>query len=596
LADDSIKIQVKEASDIVEVASRYLRLKKSGKDFVALCPFHREKTPSFHINTQGQYYYCFGCGKKGDVFTLVMEMEALPFPEALASLAAHAGISIHKGRSTEEIQQARRVADAKITLFKMMAEAQEFFRNSYLSDAGKKARDYAESRKFTPEIIEAFGLGYAPDSWEDLHDHMNRKGVNDKWLFSAGLVRKSDAGKIYDYFRNRLTFPIRNVEGKIIAFGARALDKDDEPKYLNSPETPVFRKGLTLYGLDKARRTVNSTGNIIIVEGYTDVMMAHQAGIENTVATLGTALTRDNSVIIGRLAEKVTLVFDGDAAGRTACQRALEVLIPLGIDARVVMLPAEEDPASLVAAGRQQEFIDAVSAARDGLSWWLDVISEGVSTQQGRVQAAKTAAELVRDVDIPTRRQIMQEIEKRFYVENVDKLWTTTPASIVKEIDKQKDLVQQHRKSSELSSEDMARVELLARAALAPDKLPEAVAELEGIPDPSILQMLHKIADIARSGSISGKEVIEQLMAEGDQHELLVEVAARLAKPTSQGRLSSAAELKNAVLFYKRAMLKKQYRELSATLDTSKGYVEQIQALRREINKVETAMQEMQRS
>ena len=592
MVDDSVKIQVKEATDIVEVASRYLRLKKSGKDFVALCPFHREKTPSFHINTQGQYYYCFGCGKKGDVFTLVMEMEALPFPEALASLAAHAGINIHKDRSSEEIQQARRVADAKVTLFKMMAEAQEFFRNSYLSDAGKKVRDYAEGRKFTPEIIEAFGLGYAPDSWDNLHNHMNRKGVNDKWLLSAGLVRKSDTGKIYDYFRNRLTFPIRNVEGKIIAFGARALEKDDEPKYLNSPETPVFRKGITLYGLDKARRAINSTGNIIVVEGYTDVMMAHQAGVENTVATLGTALTHDNSVIVGRLAEKVTLVFDGDTAGRTACLRGLEVLIPLGIDARVVILPAEEDPASLVAAGRQQEFIDAVTASKDGLSWWLDAVASEADAKGplGRTKAATRAASIVENVqDAAVRQTVLAEIGRYFGVD------TATLSAVSQGRTHVSTSLPQDVQVPKLSAEDSAKIDLLAKAALAPNKVPEAAAELETIADPLTLQMLRRIADIARSASISGKELIEQLMSEGEQHELLIEVTTRITRPAEGSRLSPSAELKNAVLFYKRAMLKKQYKELSATPDTSNGYIEKMQALSREINKVETAMQEMQR-
>jgi len=186
LVDDTVKAQVKEATDIAETASRYLRLKKSGKGYAALCPFHREKTPSFHINTQGQYYHCFGCGKSGDVFSLVMEMEGLTFVEALAALAARAGIDIRKGRSDEEVEQARRIAGAKGSLYKMMGEADAFFRSMLFRDAGAEALKYARKRGFTGETLEKFGIGYAPASWEALREHLNRKGVNDKWLESAG--------------------------------------------------------------------------------------------------------------------------------------------------------------------------------------------------------------------------------------------------------------------------------------------------------------------------------------------------------------------------------------------------------------------------
>jgi hypothetical protein len=256
------------------------------------------------------------------------------------------------------------------------------------------------------------------------------------------------------------------------------------------------------------------------------------------------------------------------------------------------MLPAEEDPASLVAAGRQQEFIDAVSASKDGLSWWLDAIASEADAKGplGRTKAATRAASIVENAqDAAVRQTVLVEIGRYFGVDPATLSAASqgrAPVSTSLPEDVQ---------APKLSAEDSARIDLLAKAALAPNELLEATTELETIPDPSILQMLSRIADIAQSGSISGKEVIEQLMTEGGLHELLVEVAARLTRPAAEGRLSPAAELRNAVLFYKRAMLKKQFRELSASLDTSKGYVEQVQTLRREINKVETAMQEMQR-
>ncbi|MBN1808553.1 MAG: DNA primase [Planctomycetes bacterium] len=592
MADDTVKKQVKEATDIVDVASRYVRLKKSGKDYVALCPFHREKTPSFHINVQGQYYYCFGCGKKGDVFTLMQEMEGISFPEALAACASQAGIDIRRNRTSQEVENARRLVDARKTLYAMMQEAQKFYAGQLDTPDGREVVSYAKGRGLDDRAIEAFGLGYAPNAWETLRKYMNAKKIGDKWLASAGLARLRDDGSVYDYFRNRLMFPIRNSEGKVVGFGARALADEDEPKYLNSPETPIFRKGTTLFGLDRARRAISSSGTVIVCEGYTDVIMSHQAEVDNAVATLGTSLTREGAVILGRLAERVILVFDGDAAGQKACRRALEIMLPLGIDARTVVLPAGEDPASLVAGGRIGEFKAALQNARDGVAAWLDMIAADAGTDQGpvtRIKWARKAAEVAEDaVDGGVYSTLIGAIAGRFGIQARDIGATTPPKTLRPAVDT---IASEQRTPG--TKAETAAVVLLAKAAAYPSSVNRVADSLEGTAHPEVLRLMRAISDTSQNGFPPGREIIDQLIGAGETVDLLTDVIAEIAS-RSGIRQRGPVELESAALGYRKALLEERRAALAARTDKTPELGSEKQKLSRELDEVNTAMQQLQ--
>jgi DNA primase len=338
---DGAADEIKQRLDIVDVVGDYVALKRSGQNFKGLCPFHAEKTPSFMVSQPKQMFHCFGCGAGGDLFAFVMKHEGLSFPEALELLAKRAGVEL-KPRSPQErgLKEAIKAANAA---------AQEFFARSLAES--EKARGYLKRRGVSEEARGDFALGYAPEGWHALGEHLGRRGFKGEQLVKAGLNATGAKGP-YDVFRGRLMFPIHDLHGDIVAFGGRALDEGQQPKYLNSPDTPVFHKRKMLYGLDKARSSMREAKTAIIAEGYLDVIMCHQHGIRNVVAPLGTALTEDHVKALSAYAENILLVFDGDEAGVSAAKRSLDLI--LDRDLRSVTgiyfltLPEGEDPASIL--------------------------------------------------------------------------------------------------------------------------------------------------------------------------------------------------------------------------------------------------------
>jgi len=331
--------RVKQQADIVRVVGEYVRLKKSGANFTGLCPFHAEKTPSFAVHPTKQIYHCFGCGKGGDVFSFVMEMEKCQFPEAVRIVAEKCGIPIPrpKERSPEE----RKENQQRAALVEIHREAQTFFVKQLEGTLeGKAARAYLEDRGLDKEALARFGIGYAPSGGDALLRYLRDK-YNEKLLVESGLISRDQSGRLFDRFRRRVTFPIANESGKIVAFGARALG-DDQPKYLNSPETPIYSKSNVLYHLDRAKDAVRRQDFAILVEGYMDAIAVARAGFSNVVASCGTSLAESQIKLLGRFTKRVVINYDPDAAGQTATERSLVSLLEQEYEVRVLALPAIE--------------------------------------------------------------------------------------------------------------------------------------------------------------------------------------------------------------------------------------------------------------
>jgi DNA primase len=336
----SIAEKVKQQADIVRVVGEYVRLKKAGKDFSGLCPFHQEKTPSFTVSPLKQIFYCFGCHKGGDVYNFVMEMEKCEFPDALRIVAEKCGISIP--RPKEQSAEGRKENQQRTTFVEMHREAQSFFVKQLEGTLeGKAARAYLEDRGLDKDAVARFGIGYAPSGGDLLLCHLKSK-YNEKLLTESGLISRDQGGKLFDRFRRRITFPIANESGKVIAFGCRALG-DDQPKYLNSPESPIYSKSNVLYHLDRAKEGIRRQDFVILVEGYMDAIAVARAGISNVVASCGTSLAEQQIKLLGRFTKRVIVNYDPDAAGQSATERSLSLLLEQDFEVRVLALPPVGD-------------------------------------------------------------------------------------------------------------------------------------------------------------------------------------------------------------------------------------------------------------
>ncbi len=331
---DSTLEEIKSRIDIVDLISDYVSLKKAGQNWKGLCPFHTEKTPSFTVSPAKQIYHCFGCGNGGDIFTFLVRSESLSFPEALNMLAKRAGVTL-KERPADTVK-----AGEKETLFHIHKDAVVFFQQHLLKDT--RASGYLKGRGIDGDIQKTFSLGYAPNSWNALLHYLTRKGYKPEDIKKTGIVTQGTKG-VYDTFRDRIMFPIFDLKGDVIAFGGRSIN-GNEPKYLNSPETPIFSKSRILYGLSHAKDAVKKAGYVLIMEGYLDVISASMYGYANSVAPLGTACTKEHGKLIKRFVEDAIIVFDSDAAGIKAAKNAAGILLESGLNVQVLSIPDNEDP------------------------------------------------------------------------------------------------------------------------------------------------------------------------------------------------------------------------------------------------------------
>ncbi|MGH7731958.1 MAG: DNA primase, partial [Candidatus Eiseniibacteriota bacterium] len=342
MADDWVE-RVRGANDIVEVVGQVVQLRRVGRNWTGLCPFHKEKSPSFSVNADRQFYHCFGCKAGGDVFRFIQETEKVGFLEAVELLSRRVGIPVPERRAGERA--------LRTPLLEALEQAATAYQQWLADpDRGRAVRDYLGARGIDVETIRAFRIGLAPEGWSNLADRLGPR-LGEDALVQAGLAMRRESGTgVYDRFRNRLMVPLIAPGGAVVGFGARALG-DEQPKYLNSPETPVYHKGSFLFALDAARRSADVAGEVVVVEGYFDAIALHQAGLTHTVATSGTALTADQARLLRRAAPRVALTYDGDDAGREAMMRSLAVLLAEGLDVAVVDLPQGEDPDTLVRRG-----------------------------------------------------------------------------------------------------------------------------------------------------------------------------------------------------------------------------------------------------
>lgn len=369
--------------DVVEVVGERVQLKKAGKNYSGLCPFHQEKSPSFTVSQDKQFYHCFGCGAHGNALRFLMEYDNLRFPEAVEQLASRQGLEVPREGADDPRAQAReKKRQQGVNLLELSAS---FFRERLVMGEGSKARDYLARRGLSQDVVRDFGIGYAPDEWESLKRHLSGQGIAESVQVEYGLlVQREDSGRSYDRFRDRVMFPIRDWKGRTIAFGGRVLG-DAKPKYLNSPETPVFHKGRELYGLYEARQANRQLERVVIVEGYMDVVALAQFGIRNAVATLGTSTSEEHLNRLFRLVGEVVFCFDGDNAGRQAARRALETVLPLMIDgrqARFLFLPEGDDPDSLVRREGPEAFADRIVCASPLSEFLFEQASEGRDLQR----------------------------------------------------------------------------------------------------------------------------------------------------------------------------------------------------------------------
>ena len=409
-----VKEQIRDAANIVDLVGRYLTLKKRGRNYIGLCPFHQEKTPSFSVNPEKQIFHCFGCGKGGDVYAFLMDYEKVDFPEALRMLSDMTGIALpEKAGSAANRSEAEQLDSANRL-------ALQFFRNA-LESAPATVHEYISGRGLSSDTVAAFQLGYAPAGWDHFRKHIEKARHRlDAFKTLGLLITNEEKRTVYDRFRDRLMFPILNTNGKVIAFGGRILEKDSKsPKYINSPESPVYQKSEVLYGLFQAREHVREAGFVLMVEGYMDVIQLFQHGVRNVVATSGTALTEFHARLIKRYASNICLCYDADRAGINAALRGGEVLFQQLLDVSVLLLPEGEDPDSYVQNYGPEAFRALVDSAPNYFDFLLDQVAGrlDISSANGRSEAINQALTALLPVNDAVRSAwYLEKISDRFKI------------------------------------------------------------------------------------------------------------------------------------------------------------------------------------
>lgn len=396
--------QIKQANDIVSVISEYVPLKKSGQNYWGCCPFHNEKTPSFSVTPEKGFFYCFGCKKAGNVVNFLMEYDHITYPESLERLANRAHIALPEEDMSPS--ERRRIA-AKEALYEVNAMAATFFHNCLMkTNMGKVGLDYLLGRGLSMETITTFKLGFAPNSWDKLYEAFTDRGINENTLIKLGLCRRNESGRVYDYFRNRVMFPIYDANDRVLGFGGRVLD-DGTPKYLNSPENEIFDKGRILFAFDQAHRSIRRERQAILMEGYMDVISAHNQGITNAVATLGTAYTKRHGQALMNQADEIVLSYDMDGAGRMAATRAIGLLQNTGFRVKVLSMPDGKDPDDYVRTHGAEAFLKLVEGAQDDFNFLANkaLVEHPISTPEGQEAVLQELLPFILNESNPIRRE-----------------------------------------------------------------------------------------------------------------------------------------------------------------------------------------------
>lgn len=406
--------QIRESIDIVDTISRYLTLKKRGKYHFGCCPFHQEKTPSFSVDEQKQIFYCFGCGKGGNVYTFLMEHDKIGFVDAVRQLARQAGIPLEY----DSAETTSKYKEKEALLETVRFAARFFYYHLTKTKPGQTGMKYLLDRQLSPQVMKTFGLGYAPNLWDGLLKAAQKQSINPEQLEKCGLIisRKNGPG-FYDRFRNRVIFPVFDATGRVVAFGARRLAEDNTPKYINSPETLIYQKREVLYGLSQTRQVIQAENKVLMVEGYMDLISLYQAGIQNVVATSGTALTAEHAKLISRYTKNVVLLYDGDSAGSKAALRGLDVLLVNDLDVLVAQLTQGEDPDTFVKSKGTDAMQDLIKTARPLVEFKLNILAqtEDLSSPAGQTKAIHSILDSAIRIKDEIKQSItIREVAERF--------------------------------------------------------------------------------------------------------------------------------------------------------------------------------------
>ena len=427
---DHIIDEIRDRTDIVAVISEHVVLKKTGKNFKGLCPFHSEKTPSFSVSPDKRIYHCFGCATGGNVFKFLMEIQSISFPEVLKLLAERAGIPLPNNSSNHSTDPRQMERDA---LRKLNEAATRYFQSLLKNpEGGLSARNYLTSRHFDAEILERYRIGWATPTWKGLLTHVQQKSsVTQEQLIQSGLIiKKEDSSTVYDRFRGRVIFPIKDLHSNIIGFGGRSINEEDQPKYLNSPETLLYQKSETLFGMDQAKQAIRKENQVVLVEGYFDQMRAVQHGVEFVVATCGTALTAKQASMLRNHAETAILVFDSDSAGRAATEKGFDILLEHGLNVKIVVLPEGQDPDSFIHEQGAENFIEKIRNAKPFMESYIDALV--------RESPGKTPADKVKMANqiLPFLAKIKNTVERSVWLEKFTSKTNIDDRTFLRELSK----------------------------------------------------------------------------------------------------------------------------------------------------------------
>lgn len=421
---DEIIEEVRQTNDIVDIISQYVHLKRSGRNFFGLCPFHNEKSPSFSVSPDKQIFHCFGCGVGGNVFTFLMKIEGINFIEAVQSLAEIANIQLPTLENS--IDSAREELKAKV--YKVNEFTANFYHENLYKPSAKEAQEYIKRRKMTNEILKSFQIGFS-GKFDELYKALKAHGFNDPEILESGLVNRNENGTYIDRYRNRLMFPICDARGRVIAFGGRVLD-DSKPKYINSPENIVYSKGRNLFGLNVAKKSQEIKKRILIVEGYMDVISLHQRGINNVVAPLGTALTQQQGWLLRKNSEQIVLSFDSDEAGLQAKLRALDILQNMGCDIRVLQMEGAKDPDEYIVKYGNARFQNLIDKSLSVIEFKVKILKKNLNLENtnDKIKFLNEIAKLISKVE--------NNIEREIYIEKISKEYEISKEAIYAEVNK----------------------------------------------------------------------------------------------------------------------------------------------------------------
>ena len=567
-SDEKIQ-EVREATDIVSFLSEYLPLKKSGRSYKTLCPFHSEKTPSFMVSPERQVYHCFGCGAGGNVFTYLMETEKISFPEAVRFLAKRSGIHL-------PVSKREGGEGGLDPLYRASDAVSSYYHNLLFQEEGRKAREYLKNRGITEETMKTFRIGVAPSGWDSLLEWARKNSISLKDLHAAGLIVEREGGGYYDRFRERILFPIQNLSGRVVGFGGRLYLGEGEPKYLNSPETPIYQKGKELYSLNQTRAEIRKSEKAIVVEGYMDLISLFQAGFRNTVATLGTALTLEQGKRLSRYTSKALLLYDPDKAGIEAALRGGELLLEQGLDIEVISLDEGMDPDLFIRNKGAKAFEEVLKKSKDYILFKLDLLQKGDESEKGEWRILKEMADTLGKIPDPLNRNL--------WADRIGKRFSLLPETLLQSFPKPKPQTQrpQPLKRKEIEEIEFRLIGLMIRSEKVIEEA-RASSILEDLSSPLAKELVRKI--LKDKKKIEGSSLLELDLDQEARRELSEILLLE------DGSFNFNDEAKGCIVKIRRNRMEEKRKKIKAEMKIADG--ERLKSLEEEYKKISVAMAEI---